>query len=94
MSKTDLQEMENERYDEGVNCCDISVIYLEDIVSNPTDDMIEFWDKEWNGLECDGVMGEKHYEMMKEVIYTRFLEDFLNMGEDNENKFRITTEEE
>ena len=82
MSKTDQQEMENERYDEGVNCCDISVIYLEDIVSNPTDEMIELWDKEWNGVEVEELMGEKHYEMMKQVITKQFMEDLKNKTEE------------
>tara|TARA_R110000796_G_scaffold148190_1_gene265038 strand:- start:873 stop:1136 length:264 start_codon:yes stop_codon:yes gene_type:complete len=77
MTKTDPQEMGNERYDEGVNCCDISVIYLEDIVSKTNDEMIEFWDKEWNGVELDGVMGETHDKMMKHIIYEQFMKDFL-----------------
>ncbi len=73
MINTIEEEMENERYDKGVNCCDISVIYLEDVYINPTDEMIEWWDKNWNGVEVEELMGEKHYEMMKQVITKQFM---------------------
>ena len=76
--------MSKKRCDEGVNCCDISVIYLEDIVFNPTDEMIEFWDKEWNGVELDGLMGETHDSMIKQVIYKQFMEDLKNKTEEND----------
>ena len=71
--------------DEGVNCCDISVIRLEDItIEPPTEFEMKVWKEHFQNQEFDGLLDMVHWEKLLKPIQESFREMLDELGEEVE----------
>jgi hypothetical protein len=69
MSNTKVEKFTEQ--DEGINCCDISIITLDSLTDEPTELEMEIWKEEFQGHELDGLI-DSHYDEVRDLIMSDF----------------------
>ena len=68
--------------DEGISCCDISIITLEELTDGkPTELEMEVWEEEYQGHSLDGIL-DSHYDDVRDLIMSDFKTDVRRREEE------------